>query len=185
MIGWRIFVSFSLGLFVLTVFACDRKMPDSDQDNSPKVLNVSPVSRSLTLDDTLAWRRRYADLLGKPKETAIERYGQPTSEEEKLTLTWKEGSKTEGRQIMVLLESVGTKTEIIAVKVFAKVDEVLDPMDILKKAHQFNFTTGTYEDTVKHFFIAETKDGRNSFQFEVSDNQVRFHSMMFFSKSNK
>lgn len=183
MIGWRVYLSFGLVLFLLAAFACGRKTTDSCQDNSRKVVNLSPVSRSMTLDDVLAWRAKYADLLGKPKETAIERYGKPTVEEEEL-LAWKNGLRTDGRQIMVLFKSVGTKTEIIMVKVFAKDDEVLDPMEILKKAYQFQFDTGTYEDSIKNFLVAQTKDGRNSFQFDICDNQVRFRAMMF-SKSNK
>lgn len=46
----------------------------------------------------------------------------------------------------------------------------------------FQFSTGTYKDSLVNFLTAQTKDRRNIFQFDVSESGVTFRAMMFTDK---
>jgi hypothetical protein len=66
-----------------------------------------------------------------------------------------------------------------AVKVFARPSESLNAVDVLRIAPVLKFETGTYRDSLQNYFIAETQDGRNLFQFDVAETGVKFRDMMF------
>jgi hypothetical protein len=135
--------------------------------------------RTLSLDDVFAWRQKYGDLLGKPKEAAIERYGppRPATETEQL-LEWKASEKTDNRNVSIALHA-GPNGKAIADKVFARDDEQIDPTDVLKKSNLLNFETGTYRDSATNYLICTTKDKRNSIQLDVSDAKITFRAAMF------
>jgi hypothetical protein len=65
------------------------------------------------------------------------------------------------------------------VKVYARDQEKVDPLDVLKRAPEFNLGSGTYKDSVTSYFVAETKDGRNTLQFDVGGNEVSFNAAIF------
>lgn len=69
--------------------------------------------------------------------------------------------------------------KVTSVKVFAKDYEEPPVIEVIKKANIFDFGSGTFKDSTMHYFLAKTKDGRNSLQFEVSESKVKFHSAIF------
>jgi hypothetical protein len=144
-------------------------------------LPTSTAAASLSIDALLAWRAVYGDLLGKPREAVLERFGSPESEEGR-ALSWEPSARTKGRSVSVLFGTTEKSGTVKLVKVFAGTTESLDPMEILKKAPMFTFGTGTYRDALTSYFTAQTKDERNAFQFDVAEAGVRFRSMMFMDK---
>ena len=177
---------FFIAIILLSIYSCGsdpRTTSDGSLGDHPnKSINDNIVT--LSFNDILAWRDTYGDLLGKPKETAIERYGPPIEEEEKRALKWKASEKTNGRPILLVTSNVGSDASILGVKVFKKDNENFDPIEIIKKANLFYFESGTYIDSTQNYFTAETKDRRNSFQFNISDNDVKFLAAIF-SKGKK
>jgi hypothetical protein len=142
---------------------------------------ASSTAVSLSIDTLLAWRAVYGDLLGKPREAVLERFGSPESEEGR-ALSWEPSVRTKGRAVSVVFDTAAKTGTARAVKVFAGTAESLDPMEVLKKASMFTFSTGTYKDALTNYFIAQTKDERNAFQFDVAEAGVKFRSMMFVDK---
>lgn len=139
-----------------------------------RTMTVPP--HRLTVDDVLAWRNTYGDLLGKPREALIERFGTPKDDDENSS-DWNQSPKTRDREVAVVYNSVDTVVK--AVKVFARRSESLDAVAVLRKAPVLKFETGTYKDSLQNYFIAETQDGRNLFQFDVAETGVKFRDMMF------
>jgi hypothetical protein len=136
-------------------------------------------SYPLGLDDVFEWRDHYGDLIGKPRETAIERFGDRFMEHSPGFLRWDASPRTTDRSVGIGLSAVDATGRIFLVKVFAKEDEALDPLEILKRAPLFTVETGTYSDSAINFMTAATKDKRNRFQFDVSDSGVTFHAVVF------
>lgn len=102
---------------------------------------------ALTVDDLLAWRGVYGDLLGKPRQAAIERFGisQDEAHDQDVDhITWKPSPRTGDRQVTVLFWLRAGDDVVKGVKVFPRPNESLDAMEVLKKAPMFKFGTGTY-----------------------------------------
>jgi hypothetical protein len=141
-----------------------------------------PSLTALSVGDVLAWRGIYRDLLGKPREAVIERFGPPNEDQNSNSLSWQPSQKTADRQVSVLFDSAVKGGVAQAVKAFARPTESLDPMEVLKKAPMFKFETGTYTDSLLNYFVAQTKDERNAFQFDVAESGVKFRAMVFTQK---
>jgi hypothetical protein len=136
---------------------------------------------ALSVDGVLAWRGAYGDLLGKPREAVIERFGTPQKEDGG-RLSWDEAPKTGNRPLMVLFDS-GNKDGIVqGMKVGTRPTEHLDIMEVLRRAPMFTFDTGTYTDALLNYFTASTKDGRNAFQFDVTERGAKFRYVIFIKK---
>lgn len=103
---------------------------------------------SLSLEDVLAWRATYGDLLGKPREAVVERFGEPQREEGS-ALDWDAAPKTANRWLIVGFDSADKHSLVQAVRVGSRSAEQLDVVEILKKAPMFTFETGTYRDAVR------------------------------------
>jgi hypothetical protein len=95
---------------------------------------VQPEVKTLTIDEALSWRSAYGDLVGKPREAALERYGPTSKEKGQTDLIWNASPKTEGRMVNVIVYNTQNGPTVMMVKVFAKEDEFLDPIEVLKKA---------------------------------------------------
>ena len=134
--------------------------------------------QTISVAEVLGLRSAYGDLLGKPKEVAVERFGEPSTEDRPGAWTWEASPKTNDRMVTIEFGDRAPHTAF-EVKVYASDQEQLDPVEILKRAPQFNFTTGTYRDSVTSYLVAETKDGRNDLEFNVGDNDVRFSAALF------
>lgn len=153
---------------------------ESAGTQSKQTKTWEPAFSELSVDGALAWRNTYGDLLGKPREAVIERFGTPNRNEDGNSLEWDRSEKTDDRGLTIFFDSVAQKGSIAqGVKVFSRPAESLDALEILKRAQMFEFTTGTYEDTVLNYFTATTKDGRNAFQFDVHESGVYFRAMIF------
>ena len=170
-------------LLLVTAGSCSKPQTAAQPENTPAAAAVpTPIDkpkRHLSLDDALEWRDMYGDLLGKPREAAIERFGPGFRESPPGLLSWDSGPKTRDRSIAVAILGHGAEARIGAVKVFAKDDEQIDPVELIKRAQLFDFDTGTYRDSVTNYWLAATKDGRNSYQFEIGESRVTFHAMEF------
>jgi hypothetical protein len=55
-------------------------------------------------------------------------------------------------------------------------------MGVLQNAPMFSFDAGTYRDLALNYFVASTKDGRNTFQFDVTERGVNFRDVSFSEK---
>lgn len=146
----------------------------------PAKVTTAPLL-ALSVDGVLAWRGTYGDLLGKPREAVIERFGtaRKSDGDSDSTLSWDSSPRTRNRSVTVFFESAANGSTVQAVKVFAALSESLDAIEILKKAPMFEFETGTYKDALVQYFVAKSKDGRNAFQFNVSDAGVKFNGIVF------
>ena len=131
----------------------------------------------VSVTDVLGWRSSYGDLLGKPKAAAVERFGEPSTQDRPNVWTWEPSAKTSNRMVTIFFaaQAPNPATEV---KVYASDQEKVDPLEVLKRAPQFDFTTGTYRDSVTNYLIAETKDGRNDLQFDI-DGDVVFSAATF------
>jgi len=161
--------------------AAAQLLSDGTAPGGPDAL-YGAAAKPLTLDQVLLWRDKYRDLLDKPKEAAIEKFGPADVVEEDFIigrLTWNGSAKTEGRRIAVLLTSTASKLYIAEVELFAAPGETLDAMELLKKAPLFMFETGTYGDPPENFLAAETRDGRARFLFDVGEAGVAFRAVVF------
>jgi len=146
----------------------------------PIAASGSSARASLVLDDVFTgWRSQYGNLVGKTKDTAIERFGDRFTQEIPGLLSWRMSEATGTRAIDVGLTTADANGVIFLVKVHAADGEILDPLEVLKRAPLFNFESGTYIDSANNYFIATTKDGRNGFQFSVSDSAVTFEAAVF------
>jgi hypothetical protein len=144
-----------------------------------RAAQVSTVS--LTVDAVLDWRDTYGDLIGKPRDAVLERFGAPTKEDGQ-SLSWNRSPRTGDRNVLAALNTNSKDGIVQLLKVFARPSECLDPIEILKKASLFEFNTGTYTDTLLNYFAATTKDERNVLQFTASESAVRFRAVMFVLK---
>ena len=172
-----------IGLLVLLLLAwstgCSKDAavspPSVSQASLPETSALAP--NVLSLDDVFVnWRGRYGDLIGKAKDAAVERFGKTFTEETPGLLSWSPRVETDGRRVDVGLTAEGPTGIIFLIKVYVTPTETLDPLDILKKSPLFRFESGTYSDSATKFFIATTQDGRNGFQFDVSDSAVAFQA---------
>jgi hypothetical protein len=105
----------------------------------------------LSVDDVLAWGNTYGDLLGKPLEASIERFGAPQDNGENSS-TWNPSARTSERTVVVMCSSTGSVAKVL--KVFARPGESVDALEVLKKAPLLKFGTGTYKDTLLNFLTA-------------------------------
>ena len=143
-------------------------------------LSIANIS-ALSVDGVLAWRGIYGDLLGKPREAVIERFGAP-QRENGASLDWNEAPRTGNRPLMVFFDSANKDSSVLGVKVGTLPTERLDVMEVLRKAPMFTFDTGTYTDALLNYFTASTKDGRNAFQFDVTERGAKFRYVIFIKK---
>jgi hypothetical protein len=123
-------------------------------------------------------------LLGKPREAVIERFGTPLEADGRngSSLSWDEAPKTGNRPLMVYFDSANKDSIVNGVKVGPHQGERLDVMEVLKKAPMFTFDTGTYTDHLLNYFTAYTKDGRNGFQFDVTERGAKFRFVILTNK---
>ncbi|HEY1205180.1 MAG: hypothetical protein ABSH46_18680 [Bryobacteraceae bacterium] len=142
---------------------------------------ITTTPPAFSVDEALALRGAYGDLLGKPREAVIERFGTPQTEDGR-TLGWGEAPRTGNRSLLVIFDSANKGSLAQGVKVGARSTERLDVTEVLQKAPMFTFDTGTYTDTLLNYFTASTKDGRNAFQFDVTERGARFRYVIFTSK---
>jgi len=163
----------------LMLAACNQPAAQQPPQPAAHAAAAKPKAASLSVGDVLAWRTTYGDLLGKTKEAAVERFGQPASEDRPGVWTWDASPKTNNRMVTISF-SDNPPHNAYAIKVYAPDQETLDPIDVLKSAPQFNFGSGTYLDSVTSYFLAETRDGRNDLQFDVGD-RVTFSAAIFTS----
>jgi hypothetical protein len=136
---------------------------------------------ALSVNGVLAWRGTYGDLLEKSREAVIERFGTPNGEDGTI-LSWNEALKTGNRPLLVGFDSANKDSIVQIVKVGARQTEWLDAVEVFKKAPMFTFSTGTYKDALLNYFTAETKDGRNVFQFDVTERGLKFRYVSFVKK---
>lgn len=172
-----------LCLSLLMVVSCNRQQSLTGTQPSPTpspTTTASPTpSPTLSLNEVFGWRKEYADLLGKPKEAAVERYGRDFKAEDQVVLKWGASERTGKRTVYLVVASPGQNANVTSVKVFARDGEQIEPLDILRKSSLLNFDTGTYRDSSTNYLVCTTKDKRNSVQFDVTDNQVTFRAVMF------
>lgn len=171
-----VLLAIALGVPGLVLGVCSYR---ASRGTTTATYNPSPSA--LSLEGVLAWRGSYGDLLGKPRDTVIERFGAP-QEEDGVSLSWNESPKTGSRTLMVFFDSVNKDGVAKGVKVGAHAAEWLDPMEVLKRAPMFDFSTGTYNDSLLNYLVASTKDGRNSFQFDVTERGLKFRCVVFIKK---
>ena len=160
---------------ILLFLCCNQPASQQTAQPAPQKPVVTPKPAPITIADALGWRNAYADLLGKPKESAVDRFGQPSTEDASGVWTWEPSAKTDNRMVTISY----TPKVATQVKVYARDDEKVDPLDVLKRAPEFNLSSGTYKDSVTSYFVAETKDGRNILQFDVGGNDVSFNAAIF------
>jgi hypothetical protein len=136
-----------------------------------------PKIHTLSIDEVLSWRSAYEDLLGKDSAVARERYGQPPHEYDN-ELDFDGSDKTDGHEISLFIRS----GKVTAVKVFANpLSEYLDVLSVIVRAPNFCFSSGTFTDSTDNYFMAESKDGRNSLQFQLYEGAtlVAFQAAIF------
>ena len=176
-----------LQLVILTAISCCVCARENDSPPALSGPNATPSAQTqskpaktdLDIDTVLGWRHTYGDLIGKPKEAAVERYGQADGEEGEDTLQWNASTKTDNRNVVVVLADDAKAATITAVKVYARPGESLEPIEVIRRATLFNFDSGTYKDTSTDYFMARTKDNRNAYQFDIKDGIVTFRRMLF------
>lgn len=173
-------------IFVVVVtigmIACSDTRESQSPENQQRSVGAVASNRAsytLGLDDVFGWRDHYGDLIGKSKEAAIARFGDGFTEQFPGLLRWSPSARTADRSVDVGMSALDATAKIFLVKVFARDNEGLDPLEILKKAPLFTIETGTYSDSTINFMTATTKDKRNRFQFDVSDSAVTFHAIFF------
>lgn len=130
--------------------------------------------RIMDLQEVFVWRTVFADLLGKSKDAVVERFGDPASSTPD-TLEYTPSLKSLSHGLLLNIRS----GKVIMVKVYSLESDELPVTDIIKRAPLFTFESGTFEDSPRNYFLATTKDGRNAFQFEVSDTSIHFAAAMF------
>jgi hypothetical protein len=136
------------------------------------------TSTVLSVDDVLGWRSLQGDLLGKSREAAIERFGSP-DEQTGSMLSWSKSPRTKDRAISIAFSSAEKGGVALALMITAHANETLPVTDVLKHSELFEFTTGTYNDSVQNYLAIASKDKRFLFQFDVSDQGVRFNRVTF------
>ena len=128
----------------------------------------------LAVDQVLAWRLQYDDLIGKDEHAAIDRLGDP----DRTIPDWigyLPSAKTNSRKVDILIEN----GKIKGVKVFAGPDDILDVEQVIQRAPVFCFAAGTYMDSTQRYLSAQSSDGRNTLQFSLGGRSVLFHAAMF------
>lgn len=175
-----------VALLLITFSLAGCSAPTSRKDSAPQP--KAQAGPPLTVEAVLQWRSKYGDLLGKNRDAAIARYGEPDPHEsDAVKLSYYSSEKTDGRGIMFMIDSqtigetVISDSTIKAVKVFPKEGDQLDVLEVIKKAHLFDFSTGVFRDSARQYFTAETKDKRNAIQFHVSESGVSLAAVIFSS----
>src|SRR5262249_46673398 len=109
---------------------------------------AASTAKTVTLspEDVLGWRVTYGDLLGKPREVVIERFGSPLLEKDG-SLAW-DSPRTQNHPLVVVFDSA-TNGRAQSVHVSCVPGERLDVAEVLKKAPMLTFDTGTYQDSFK------------------------------------
>ena len=79
---------------------------------------------------------------------------------------------------MVTFSSTGKSGVVTVIVIARRPTERLDVGEVLKKGPLFTFDTGTYADSLQNYFTAKTKDGRNTFRFDVTATSVTFSALM-------
>jgi len=131
--------------------------------------------QTLTVDQVLAWRLPYDDLIGKDEQAAIETFGPPDREIPDW-LGYRAGNpKTGPRKIDVLIEG----GKVSGIKVFAGPNDDLGIEQIVQKAPIFCFSSGTYTDSTQQYFAARSVDGRSTLQFSIGGPSAHLHGVMF------
>lgn len=174
-----------MAIIAVTILAtaCSKSAPPQQLGTvaAPAANELKPTRTTVSLDDVFAWRRLYGDLLGKSKDAAIERLGAAFAQPVPGVLRWHVTPKAGDREISIGFDSAAT---VFAVKVAARADETLDPLEILRKAPLFSFETGTFQDSAESYMTVRTKDKRNEFHFSVGNFGVVFRWATFIDSEN-
>ena len=173
---------------LLLITGCDDH-PRRPTDANPKdatSYRLPPVSHTtdqvrLTVQDVLAWRDTYGDLLDRPRDAAIERFQSEGKRDGTNGFHWAAGPRTDYRSVGVFCVDRGGTQTIFAVRVHPKTNETMDVLGVIRLARQFTFGSGTFTDSVDEYFSAETVDRRNSLTFAVHGDDITFHSAVFAS----
>jgi hypothetical protein len=161
-------------LGLLTAPGVARSLDPKPQTPKRTVTKNLIERKVLDVDDVLAWKTPFADLLGKPKDVAVERYGAPDRQTE-TTLRYQGNAKTLFRSLIIFVAN----NTITSIKVFSHPWEALPIDRVIKRAKMFCFTSGTFEDSTDDYFSADTVDGRNSIQFTISQSNIDLTDISF------
>jgi hypothetical protein len=141
----------------------------------------------LTLNEVLAWKDIYGDLVGKNRDVAIERYGpayQAEASSGSVLLHWDASHKTAGREVQVLVSTSDPPDVIFAAHVYPRADETLDVMEILRKAPLFEFESGVFSNSTDGHFSAKKRQAGNethtAIQFLVKEQGLVLERVYFF-----
>jgi hypothetical protein len=131
-------------------------------------------SAGLTVDQVLAWRLPYNDLIGADEKVVVEKFGPP---DRKIPnwISYFGGGKSQSRKIDLLIENGIVK----AIRVFATPQDFLGIEQVIQRAPVFCFSSGTFTDSTVRYFSAQSVDGRDVLQFSINDRSARFHAVMF------
>jgi len=172
-----------LVLVLSLLTSCDRLGMPARDSTDPVPQPAISKRHALTLEEVFAWRNRYGDLLGKSRDAAIERFGLDFKTDQisdgSAGLNWQANRQTDNRAIAIVVNPESRGGQIVAVKVFSRAGEDLDPLAVLRKAYVFRFESGTYTDSTEHYFTAETLDKRNSVQFGIAKDDIVFRAAVF------
>ena len=139
--------------------------------------------RELSIEDVLKWRDAYGDLLDRPRDAAVERFGTEAKIRATNAADWSASSRTGERDIGILCADASSSAKIIAVTIYPRSTEALDVLEVIRHARLFNFGSGNFTDSVDEYFFAETKDRRNTLQFMIRGRDVAFHRAVFASEA--
>lgn len=143
------------------------------------VVNATPLpdglnhrARDVSLDEVLAWRTQYEDLLGKDFALTGKRFGLPD--------TAQNGAVHSSVKVKKhVVEFYAQQSKLADVIVYPKEDEDVGIVRVLVKARLFCFRTGTWTNSTRDFFEARSLDGRNVLQFAIFPNGIRLERVMF------
>lgn len=133
------------------------------------------------MDQVLAWRLPYDDLIGKDEHAAIERLGDPDHSIPDW-ISYLPSAKTGSRKVDVLIEN----GKIQEVKVFAEPDDILEVKQLIQRAPFLALRRAPiYMDSTQRYLSAQSADCRNTLQFSLGGRSVLFHAVMFRNKGHK
>lgn len=143
------------------------------------VVNAMPLPtgvrshiREVSLDEVLAWRKAYDDLLGKDFALTEKRFGPLKTEQGGVIHS---AVSVNNRRV----EFSGEQNKLSVVTVYPR-DEDVAVVRVLVKAPVFCFRSGSWTGTGSgDFFEARSRDGRNILQFAISPYGIRLMRVVF------
>lgn len=138
--------------------------------------NTAREARELTVDEAIAWKKPYAEYLGRNVSDVLKTFGIPAAERSARNYSYIE-YKIKEEDRTVGFSFLKDKPVVKNIYISSDKNEPLNINRVLVKAEMFSFYTGRYADSTGKYFNAQDTDG-NILQYTINESSLTFRRLI-------